>query len=441
MAKKTAFRSLTVKLVAMLLVSALAAGVVYVGCSFLGRQLVDQVWLSPTQAESRLSTLIQSFRDFVEENTVSSTDVTSVGQWNRDHTDVRLTVNGRNTILNTDGYSAEITLSDSGLSLRLDDHTGYQFPVNFSDGTYTVSIYDHSENRLYNIVNITSIVISAAVFLVLMVLYERHVTFSILRLSRQVRQVSRGNLQLQIQPPTRDEIGQLAEDVEAMRLSILDKLRREEDAWQANTDLITAISHDVRTPLTALMGYLDILDDPSLPPEAQWAYLDICRNNAVRLKDLTDELFGFFLVFGKRTPEQSLETFDAAMLLEQILLEAREELTGQGFAIELDLPEDLRGALEADLGHLRRVFDNLFSNLRKYADPKQPVTVRVTGGTNLLQITISNAILSGGSQVESNKIGLKTCEKLLTAMGGNFRQSRTADTFTAEVQLPLYNAE
>ena len=437
MAKKTHFRSLTLKLVAMLLTSALAAGAVYFVCSFLGGELVERVWRAPTQAENRLNSHIRSFREFVEENAVSSTDAASIGSWNREHPDVRLTVNGRNTILNTDSSTAEITQSDSGLSLRLDDHTGYQFPVNFSDGAYTVSIYDHSETRLYNIVNIASIVISAAVFLLLMVLYERHVTFSILRLSRQVRQVSRGDLQQRILPPTRDEIGQLAEDVDAMRLSILDKLRREEDAWKANTDLITAISHDVRTPLTALMGYLDILSDPSLPPEAQRAYLDICRSNALRLKDLTDELFGFFLVFGNQTPEQNLEYFDAAMLMEQLFLEAREELTGQGFAIDLELPNDLQGSLQVDLGHLRRVFDNLFSNLRKYADPGDPITIRVTAGQNLLEITIINAILTGAPRVESNKIGLKTCEKLLAALGGSFRQSRTADTFTAEVTLPL----
>lgn len=314
---------------------------------------------------------------------------------------------------------------------------GHEFPVNFADGTYTITIYDHSEARLYNIVNISSIVISAAAFLLLMVIYERHVTFSILRLSRQVRQVSRGSLQQHIQAPTGDEIGQLAEDVDAMRLSILDKLQQEEAAWQANTDLITAISHDVRTPLTALLGYLDILSDPELPPEIQRSYLDICRNNALRLKDLTDELFGFFLVFGNRTPEQELEQYDAATLMEQLFLEAQEELTGQGFAIGLELPENLQGSLQIDLGHLRRVFDNLFSNLRKYADPGKAVTIRVNASQNLLEITIANAILTGSPRVESNKIGLKTCEKLLTSMGGSFRQSRTADTFTAEVTLPL----
>ena len=437
MAKKTPFRSLTLKLVGMLLVSAVVAVSLYFLCAFLGRQAVDRFWLSPARVESRINADIRSFRDFVAANNTASTDAASIGGWNRDHADVSLTVRSRSAILTSDGYGAGITLSDSGLSLRLEDKMGHEFPVNFADGTYTVTIYDHSESRLYNIVNISAIVISAAAFLLLMVIYERHVTLSILRLSRQVRQVSRGSLQQHIQAPTGDEIGQLAEDVDAMRLSILDKLQREEAAWQANTDLITAISHDVRTPLTALLGYLDILSDPELPPEIQRSYLDICRNNALRLKDLTDELFGFFLVFGNRTPEQELEQYDAATLMEQLFLEAQEELTGQGFAIGLELPENLQGSLQVDLGHLRRVFDNLFSNLRKYADPEKTVTIRVNASQNLLEITITNAILTGSPRVESNKIGLKTCEKLLTAMGGSFRQSRTADTFTAEVTLPL----
>lgn len=440
MAKKTPFRSLTLKLVGMLILSAVVGVSLYFLCSFLGYQIADRFWLSSSQVESRITEHIQSFRDFVEENNTSSTDAQAVGRWNRDHTDVSLTVRSRSAIVNTDGYGAGITLSDTGLSLRLEDKTGYEFPVNFSDGTYTVTVYDHSEARLYNIVNISSIVISAAAFLLLMVVYERHVTFSILRLSRQVRQVSRGSLQHHIQAPTDDEIGQLAEDVDAMRLSILDKLRREEAAWQANSDLITAISHDIRTPLTALMGYLDILSDPDLPPEAQRTYLEICRNNATRLKDLTDELFGFFLVFGKRTPEQTLERFDAAMLLEQLFLEAREELAGQGFAVELALPEDLQGDLQVDLGHLRRVFDNLFSNLRKYADPAVPVSIRVEAEEQTLRISMVNAIAVGSNRVESNKIGLKTCEKLLTAMGGSFCQTRNANTFTAEVILPLLGA-
>ena len=197
-----------------------------------------------------------------------------------------------------------------------------------------------------------------------------------------------------------------------MRLSIIDKLQREEAAWQANTQLITAISHDVRTPLTALMGYLEILADESISPEERQAYLQVCKNNAVRLKGLTDELFGFFLVFGKPTPDQSPEEFDAAMLLDQILMEHEMNLTQKNFQVELRHEGEITGKLRIDLTHLRRVFDNLFSNVSKYADPQQPVTITQAVEGEDIRVTITNHIAEQTNRAESNRIGLQTCHKL-----------------------------
>ena len=114
---------------------------------------------------------------------------------------------------------------------------------------------------------------------------------------------------------------------------------------------------------------------------------------------------------------------------------------GQGLDIRILRPDDLPGTLRVDLSHLRRVFDNLFSNLRKYADPNGPVTIRISAENRQLHISLTNTILSGSNRVESNRIGLKTCEKLLAAMDGSFRQIRDDGSFTAEVTLPLYPAQ
>lgn len=438
MARRHPFQTLTFKLMAMLMLSASLSVGLYFLCHYVGRDIVDYVFLSPAQIESRITADIESFRSFVETNNISSTDALAVGQWNQQHSDVRLTITGRDTIMTSDGYGAELILMDSGFSLRLGMDTGYEFPVNFADGAYTVGVYNYAENRFYGIVDIGSVIISALFFLIAMLLYQRHVMLSILRLSRQVRQVSRGDLQMHIQAPTRDEIGQLAGDVEVMRLSIIDQLRQEEKAWQANSQLITAISHDIRTPLTALMGYLDVLSNSDLPPETQQSYLSVCRRNALRLKDLTDELFGFFLVFGQRNPEQHPEDFDAATLMEQILLESQDMLLQHGFDIRINLAENVPGILRVDLGHLRRVFENLFSNVRKYADPKKPVIVTEAVESDLLTVSIVNSIPASSSRAESSRIGLKTCETLLRSMGGTFRQQHTDGSFTAEVTLPLH---
>ena len=100
------------------------------------------------------------------------------------------------------------------------------------------------------------------------------------------------------------------------------------------------------------------------------------------------------------------------------------DLTQRGFQVETSA-DPIQGKLLVDLSHFRRVFENLFSNVRKYADPACPVT-------------ITNRIRHSTTRVESNRIGLQTCHKLVHAMGGEFNQSRTKEMFSVEVLLPLH---
>lgn len=426
------------KLMAAMCVAMAAAIVTFIAMVIVGNALVEEVYLSSEAVERRMGTEISSFRAFVEENAIASTDVNAVGQWNREHPNINLTVYGLNTTITSTPEGAELMLNESGISVRseLTLHLALEYPVNFRDCVCTVAVYDTSRNMVGAAVNLSALGVAALVFLATVLLYDQHITRTILTLSRQVRQVSRGDLGMQIKAQSGDEIGQLALDVDAMRLSIIDKLQREEEAWKANSQLITAISHDVRTPLTALMGYLEILSDDTLSPEERSAYLEICKNNAQRLKSLTDELFGFFLVFGKPTPDQAPEEFDAATLLEQVILEHVMDLTQRGFQVETSA-DPIQGKLLVDLSHFRRIFENLFSNVRKYADPACPVTITSRCDRDELTVTITNRIRHSSTRVESNRIGLQTCHKLVHAMGGEFNQSRTKETFSVEVLLPL----
>lgn len=438
MAEYRPFHTLTFKLMTMMCLALAAAVLTFVCMVIAGNTLVEQVYLSNEAVDRRMGQEISSFRSFVEENRVASTDVNAVGRWNREHRSINLTVYGLSTTISSTPTGAELVGNETGIIVRseLQLQLCKEYPVNFRDGVYTVAIYDTSRGMVEAAVKLSSLALAALMFLAIVLLYDQHITRTVQALSRQVRQVSRGDLGMQIKSTTRDEIGLLAQDVDTMRLSIIDKLQREEQAWRANSQLITAISHDVRTPLTALMGYLEILSDDSLSPAERSAYLDICKNNAARLKSLTDELFGFFLVFGKPTPDQQPEEFDAVTLLDQVLLEHLMDLTQRGFQVETSA-DQLRGRLCVDLGHFRRIFDNLFSNVRKYADPAYPITVSQHIDQDELMITISNRINPNRTRVESNRIGLQTCHKLVAAMGGEFNQTRTKETFSVEVLLPL----
>lgn len=413
------------------------------GTRLVGQAVVNQVYLTQESINQRLTRQVDSFRAYVTAEQVTSTNVKAIGAWNRDHPTVQMTVYGVYTTVNSAVNGAELVLNDNGIVIRSGEMTdgAMSFPVNFQDGVFTVEMFDNSRGMFGIAVNAASLILAALVFLIMIIVYDQHVTRLIQTLSRQVQLVSQGDLQRQITPMSHDEIGQLALDVDAMRLSIIDKLNREEAAFQANSQLITAISHDVRTPLTALMGYLEILSDETLDPEERQAYLAICKNNAQRLKGLTDELFGFFLVFGKPTPDQVLEEFDAVTLLDQILLEHEMNLNQNHFEIETRESGDPSGKLRVDLGHLRRIFDNLFSNVIKYADPEKPVCLEKRAEKDTIHIKISNSIPGHANRVESNRIGLQTCQKLVEAMGGRFLQERNADSFSAEVILPLIREE
>ena len=433
------FHSLTFKLMAVVCMAAVCAVITFIATMLLGGALIERIYLSDEAVEARLNREITSFRSYVSEYGVSSTNVSAIGRWNREHQYIQLTVYGQSTTVSSTSNGAELVGNEYGLVIRDSELSegAVEYAVNFTDGTYAVAVYDSSGWIYVAALALAALVLAVLIFLATILLYDQHITRTVQTLSRQVRQVSRGDLGMQIRPMSQDEIGQLALDVDTMRLSIIDKLQREEAAWQANTQLITAISHDVRTPLTALMGYLEILSDESIGHEERMAYLEVCKNNAVRLKSLTDELFGFFLVFGKPTVDQSPEEYDAATLMDQILMEQEMSLHQRSFQVEMVHEGEVSGLLRVDLTHLKRVFDNLFSNVNKYADPDCPVNILVKRSEEDLIVSITNRIAFQSNHRESNRIGLQTCHKLVQAMGGEFHQSRTKDTFTVEVYLPL----
>lgn len=438
MAKKRIFHSLTLRMMAVVCLAAIIAAGVFGMVKGLSNWVIENRYLENTASEKRAFEEITSFRDFVADARAASTDTETMAVWSREHPNTALTIYGKVAVMRYTAKGAEAVVSTSGMTVRTgDEGRVWEYAVNFADGAFTVAVEELSHDRIRALWTVSAIVLAAIVFLLPVLAYDAQVTASVRRLGRQVCQVSRGDLEMQITPTTQDEIGELALDVEAMRLSIIDKLQREADAWNANSQLITAVSHDVRTPLTALMGYLEILAEGDLPPEQQQRFLDVCRHHASRLRELTDELFDFFLVFGQAAPEQQLEEFDAGMLLEQILGEHAAELREMGYTVRYVSADAYGRTIRADLRHLRRVFDNLFSNIRKYADPAEPVSILETAADGQLQISFTNSPAADTGRVESTGIGLKTCDKLMTAMGGGFTRVNTPTVFTATVTIPI----
>jgi signal transduction histidine kinase len=155
----------------------------------------------------------------------------------------------------------------------------------------------------------------------------------------------------------------------------------------------------------------------------------------MELKDLTDQLFRYFLVYGKAELEMEKETYDARVLLEQMLGEMEFDLQDAGYTMRRS---DFEGtcSITVDPLFLKRVLDNLLSNIKKYADPEKPVDVVSSLKDGVLTLRVSNAVAKLHTRKESTKIGLRTCEKIMRAMGGSFASENDGETFTAVMTLP-----
>ena len=415
-----------------------------VGVFFLAQKagygVVNRVYLSDEATAQRVSQTLGEFQSYVKLNNLTSTDLSQIAGWTMKNGYVNILVfqNGHPKF-EAGSWGYENLTDSENAKLYEDSANSYTFsPVSFSDGIFQVALDDYSYLRYYTLAEVLSIILAAVVMVVAVVLYTGRVTTRVKKLSASARQIEQGDLEHVVTVSGHDEIGRLAVYMDNMRTAVNQRISSESQARQANVDLIAAISHDIRTPLTTLIGYLELLQDKAYTGEPQREqYTDAAHEKAMRLKELTDELFSYFLVYDSAELPVTMEEFDGEILLGQILGEYSAELSDGGWHVivnKLKQPCVVR----ADVMFLKRVFDNIFANVRKHGDKAKPVVfLTQTENDGRLHVTVTNGVPQVPNRVESTKVGLKTCEKLMKGMGGEFITMADDGKFMAEVILPL----
>ena len=430
-------RSLSTKLMLAALLSLLCAAAAYLAVFGIGTVFVDRYYMSPNSVAARKAEIYTDFNRFVQTGGVGSGDAEALQRYlsTRDHVGVAV-------------YSAEALDLPGGLpegeerSVALQSYeapriSGRLYPMKFSGGVNYITITDNSRERGDTLNRAMGVVVGILVTISMLFWYTNRLTWRIIRLSQEAATVGAGDLNGPITVDGVDEVATLAADIDGMRDAIIERMGNEKRAWEANSELITAMSHDIRTPMTSLIGYLGLLSSDSLTEEERKRYLEAAYGKSLALKELTDELFKYFLVFGRSELELHREDFDIHMLLMQLLGEAEFDLRDSDFNVQsIDRLED-GWLLNTDAAMLKRVIDNVVSNVKKYADRSRPVIFLTEHKNNRISVTISNGVANRGSGTESTKIGLRTCEKILEALGGSFVTARDENHFAVEFSLPM----
>lgn len=233
------------------------------------------------------------------------------------------------------------------------------------------------------------VLLGILLFSLIFLLLQRKMARDIETIARAVKQISEGDLSTRLELEGEGELTDIAENLNRMEEDIQELIDKERTSEQSKTDLITNVAHDLRTPLTSILGYLELLrKNQKLSPEMQQKYLDIAYNKSVRLQKLIEELFGFTkLSYGKIN--MNVAKVDIVELLAQLLEESYPNFQKNGLSYDF-VSNRKSQIIEADGDLLARLFDNLIGNAIKYGKEGKRVRVNLRADREIVTIKIVN---------------------------------------------------
>lgn len=307
------------------------------------------------------------------------------------------------------------------------------FPLEFANGTAEIMIYDYERTLFIYPFLFICLFLSIALFLCILLFFLNRKMQQVLALNDEILTMSSGDLTHKVPDFGGSEIGILARELDHLRESLSDNIKKEQESRKANQDLITALSHDLRTPLTILNGYLEVLK-LKRNPQTQEEYLDRCLKKTEDIKELTDRMFEYALVAEENeTPEIAWLSTD---LIGQCLTENCDFIRLAGFTPSLKLP-DTTGVLKSDKTMLKRIFNNLFSNILKYGDKKHEIAVSGQIQDTDFIVSVTNLIKNEATHIDSNNIGLKNVERMIRILDGEMDVRQEKERFEVELRFPL----
>lgn len=267
-------------------------------------------------------------------------------------------------------------------------------------------------------------------------------------LLEKIREISAGNLNVEIS----EDLGifePMKEELLLIQTGFRNAVEEEIKSQKMRSELITNVSHDLKTPLTAIITYLDLLKEENLTEEQELEYLTVLETKTKRLKLLIEDLFEISKANSGSIVLQCVDV-DLFHLVKQVRLEMEDKLTG--LDVRMELPE-IKVYAWLDSQKTYRIYENLFVNIAKYSLPG--TRVYVTGSVTESEVTISLKNISAAEIEDASRLterfvrgdisrgtdgsglGLAIVKSFVELQGGSFYVENDGDLFKAVTTFPI----
>jgi signal transduction histidine kinase len=298
------------------------------------------------------------------------------------------------------------------------------------------------------------LLVAIFLFVVFFFLFTTGAVHRIRSLDAAVRAVARGDLDVRVQVTSQDEIGRLAENLSIMTAQLKESMAKEHAAERAKYDLITSVSHDLRTPLTSILGYLQLIDAGRYSDEGEMRhYIQVAYTKCQQLNRMVEDLFEY-----TRTSHEGFslrrEVVNLGELLEQLAEEFVPMLQGANMTYRLVVPDERVTAL-VDPDMMVRALENLISNSIRYGNEGRQIDLELTrqAGDVVLRVanyghpipaedlphlfeTFYRVDKSRSLETGGSGLGLAIVKNIASMHGGSVSAYNTADRVVFEIRLP-----
>ena len=278
---------------------------------------------------------------------------------------------------------------------------------------------------------------------------SRGLARDIAALADQVEAVRAGDLAKPLTLPRDADLRQTAEHLNDIQAGMKAALEEQTRSERMKVELVSNVSHDLKTPLTSILSYAELLRQEDLPPAAA-DYAHIIDQKAQRLKTMVEDVFDISKAAADQLPVH-LERLDLAKLLRQTLADLDGPIQKSCLTFRTDLPEE-PVMITADGKRLYRVFQNLIDNALRYALEGSRVYLSLKTAEGIAEASVRNTsrgelpvgvdftarfVRGDASRTDGGSgLGLSIARSFTEACGGEFRVETVADLFTAVVTFP-----
>ena len=269
------------------------------------------------------------------------------------------------------------------------------------------------------------------------------------RLAGQVEAVRAGDLSNPLVLPEDADLRRTAESLNDIQSGMKAALEEQTRSERMKVELVSNVSHDLKTPLTSILSYAELLRQEDLPPAAA-DYAKIIDQKAQRLKTMVEDVFEVSRAAADQLPVR-LERLDLAKLLRQTLADMDGPIQESALTFRVELPEE-PVTVTADGKRLYRVFQNLLDNALRYALEGSRVYLTLKVAEGMAETSLRNTsrgelpegvdftarfVRGDASRTDGGSgLGLSIAKSFTEACGGTFRVETVADLFTAVVTFP-----